>query len=446
MEVEIDFSLDYGFAFLPGASAIVSMEVDSKKIVRPITTIEQQTFASLISYWGLTNNFPQEVIDDIRKDPDLGTMIGKQAALLYSGGLVFGTIEEGENGSERLVPLTDKVMAATIRTWLRRTNINRYLMEASRDLYTFFNVFPELTLARDRSSILQLSVHAAEECRWQMQNPKTGLVDWCYINAQWNKGARPDSALTKIVPVLDPYYAPADSLRNDKRGLNYIYPTSVPTPGNKHYQLADWNAIRSSGWLEVSQLIPKFKKALLKNQTVIKYHIQISDQYWKLAFDNWDTMTAEAKAAEKKELLTKIQNVLAGADQAGKNFWSVFRSDLVQGKDNDLIKITALDDKIKDGQYLEDGKDASVYKMAAVGLHPALIGTMPSTGLGAAGSDIREAFNLHMLTNRAQQDLILDPLYVIAEYNGWPSDIEFRFRNTLMNTLDKGSETTSTQA
>jgi hypothetical protein len=442
MSKKIEISPDYKLALLPGAGALVSMEKTIKP-VRPVVTIEQQIIPDDISYWGETNNFPKEVIDDLRKDPELGQLINKQSQLLYSGGLEFGTIEKDSSGNEILIPLTDKVVEAEIKLWLRRTNINRYLMEGSRDLYTFYNVFPELTLARDRSKVLQLSIHAAEECRWSKQDVNTGLVNWCYINAQWDKFARANSTYTKKVPVLDPYYAPAENLKSDNRGLHYIYPISYPTPGNKFYQLADWNAIRSSGWLEVSQLIPKFKNALLKNQTVIKYHIQISDQYWKLAYTNWDTLKAEEQAAKKLAVLTEIQEVLAGADRAGKNFWSVFRSDIVSGKDNDLIKITALDDKLKSGQYLEEGKDASVYKMASIGMHPALVGTMPSTGLGAAGSDIREAFNLHMLTNRPHQHLLLEPLYLVSEYNGWPSDIEWRLKNTLMTTLDAGKETKS---
>ena len=103
-----------------------------------------------------------------------------------------------------------------------------------------------------------------------------------------------------------------------------------------------------------------------------------------------------------------------------------------------------MDDKIQDGKYLEDGKDASLFKAAAVGLHPALIGNLTSSGMSGAGSNIREAYNLNIMTNRSRQDIILEPLNnLLIEYNGWPLEMEFAFNNQFMTTLDAGKEMTS---
>jgi hypothetical protein len=205
--------------------------------------------------------------------------------------------------------------------------------------------------------------------------------------------------------------------------------------------MTDWNAIRESGWLAVSELIPKHKKALLANQSTIKYHIQISDKYWSTKYDDYNKKNTAEKIQIKRTELESIQSLISGAEKSGVNFWSGFFSDLNTGKDNELIKITPIDDKIKSGQYLEEGKDASIYTMSAVGLHPALVGTMPNNGLGGAGSNIREAYNLHILTNKSYQDLILEPLNnLIIEYNGWDPRMVFRFKNSFMTTLDTNTE------
>ena len=74
-------------------------------------------------------------------------------------------------------------------------------------------------------------------------------------------------------------------------------------------------------------------------------------------------------------------------------------------------------------------------------MHPALSGITPNSGMGGAGSNIREAYNLHIIMNQFNQDLILEPLYVVRDYNGWGDDIEFKFKNSLMTTLDAGKET-----
>ena len=76
-----------------------------------------------------------------------------------------------------------------------------------------------------------------------------------------------------------------------------------------------------------------------------------------------------------------------------------------------------------------------------MGIHPALLGTMPNNGMGGAGSNIREAYLLYMLKIKAHQDIILEPLNTVVNYyNGW-DEVTFRFKNNAMTTLDKGKET-----
>lgn len=421
--------------YLPGISALVT----ETKSPRPTSTTLDDTQTTTVAPWGYENDFPQKVIEDVRKDPEIGTLLDKQARLLYSGGLIWGTIETQEGGKEIMKPLAparDKI----IKDAFRMSNIKRYLLEATRDLYWFGNIFPELVTSRDRKTIAQICVQAAEECRWSYQDPNTGLIKHCYINANWPDATATDK-LTKKLPVLDPYFNVVEQIKSAKE-TNFIYPLSYPSPGNKYYQLTDWNSIRSSGWLDVSRAIPKIKKYLLEKQTTIKYHIEISQLYWEKKYPDFATKSQEEKVKIKEEDLKAFQSTMSGTDQAGNNFITAMLTDEVNGKEFSLWKITPIDDKISDGKYLEDGKEASLYKMSAVGLHPALVGTMPNNGLGGAGSNIREAYNLHMLSVTAHQDIILEPIYVMRDYNDWGDDVEFRFRNSFMNTLDKGTETT----
>jgi hypothetical protein len=423
-----------------GVTPLAVVSTDVKAIGRPTNIIDKDTKGKELLKWGENNDFPQKVIEDVRKNPELGTLLDKQANLLYSAGLEWGYLELTADGKEILKP-AETNLHKTIKDWCRKTSINRYLLEASKDIYWFYNAFIEIVLSNDRSKIAQVCVQAAEECRFGPQNKK-GLLDTCFINAHW-PNAKVDDAETKTLPVIDPYYDPATNLKDLGKGTNFIYPLNYANPGNKFYQLADWNSIRESGWLEVSSELPKLKKALLKNQTTIKYHIKISSQYWALKYKGFELKTISDQTKIKADEIDTIQKMLTGSDNAGKNFWSVFHSDLNMGKDNELIKIEAIDDKIKDGKWLEDGKDASIYTMSAVGLHPALVGTMPNNGLGGAGSNIREAYNLHILTNKSRQDLILEPLNnLVVDYNGW-TDITFRFKNQFMTTLDTGTETSS---
>ena len=431
---------DFSAYYLPSMGAIVT---DLKTVPRPITPIIKSEDSDLMALWGPQNDFPQQVIADVRQDPELPNLLDEKARLLYSSGLIYGKLVKGGDGTETLEPLPD-ALNKEIEDWLRRTNINRYIYEGAKDLYWFFNVFPEVILSVDRKKIIQLCIQPAEHCRWSKQNPSSGLVDTCYINANFPVGKVTDK-LTKKIPTIDPYYDPASFLLQ-KTGTNFIYPLSIPTPGSQYYQLADWNSIRASGWLDISRAIPKFKKALLEKQMTIKYHIEISNLFWEKKYEGFDSKTPEEKAVIKKTELDNFQKVMAGAAETGNNLYTSMITDPALGKEYALWKITVLDDKLKDGTYLEDGKEASLYKYSAINIHPALRGTMPNSGMGGAGSNIREAYLLHMLNARAHQDIILEPLNnLVVYYNNW-TDCTFRFRNSFLNTLDKGSQTSTTLA
>lgn len=431
---------DLSAFYLPKLKALVT---ETQSVPRTTSALVNSQDSDPMAYWGDNNDFPQLVIKDVRQDAELPNLLDEKARLLYSGGLVWGKLEKGPDGSEKLLAL-DTGKEKEIEEWMMRSNINRYVLEAAKDLYWFGNAFPEVVRTVDGSKIIQLCVQAAETCRWEKQD-NAGIVRNCYINANF-PDAKATDRNTKKLPVLDPYYDPASTLRVTKGGTNFIYPLSIPTPGSSYYQLADWNSIRASGWLAVSAAVPKFKSAMLGKQMTIKYLIEVSQLYWEYKFEGFSSKSAEEKAALKKEEFDNFQLLLSGTEQSGGNLITPFITDPATGKELSLWKVTALDDKIKDGKYLEDGKDASLYKYSAMGIHPALLGTMPNNGLGGAGSNIREAYTLYIMKIRAHQDIILEPLNSLVKYyNGW-EEVSFRFRNSFMNTLDKGSETTKTVA
>lgn len=433
---------DYTAFYVQESKALITTDVANTP--RPTTAIIKPEGSELISSWGTDNDFPQQVIKDVRLDPELPNLLDEKARLLYSGGVEHGILSKDDKGNEIMLPLPP-ALEKEVMAWRKRSNLNRYILEAAKDLYWFYNVFPEIVLSIDRTQIVQLCVQPAEYARWSKQNTSTGLIDNCYINANFPEGKATDK-LTKKIPVLDPYYDPASSLRVRSDSLNYIYPLSIPTPGSSYYQLADWNSIRESGWLAVSRAIPKFKKAVLEKQMVIKYHIEISDIFWDAKYPGFNEKTPEEKITIKKTEVENFQKVLTGMEQAGSNIYTPMITDKATGKEFPLWKINVLDDKLKDGTFLEDGKDASLYKQAAMGIHPALVGTMPNSGMGGAGSNIREAYLLYILKIRAHQDIILEPLNnVVSPYNGW-DEVSWRFKNSYMTTLDTGKETSKTIA
>ena len=59
------------------------------------------------------------------------------------------------------------------------------------------------------------------------------------------------------------------------------------------------------------------------------------------------------------------------------------------------------------------------------------------------GSNIREAFLVNIANAWLDRQNILDPIEAMLEFNG-VTDIQLRFRNTILTTLDTGAGTKKT--
>lgn len=81
--------------------------------------------------------------------------------------------------------------------------------------------------------------------------------------------------------------------------------------------------------------------------------------------------------------------------------------------------------------------------MRAVGVDPTLVGDGPGKKMGGgSGSDKRIAFNIYVALLQAYRDVILEPLYFIAEYNGWRKKykgLKFKTVEVELQTLDQGN-------
>ena len=408
----------------------------------PATTSVEKGQSGLVAPWGPGNDFPQRVLADIAKSTILGPVLDWKTRATYGQGIVYGKVTGYKpDGSEIFQRVKDPVVQA----FFRRSNLNRFGFEGLQGLQYYFNAFPELVLTNDRSEIHSIAIQDTPFCRYSVPKPGMSVPEWVYISANW-PNAQPGDGYTDKVPVLDPYGDVATALREDKRGFfKYVLPLSVPSPGQALYQLAAWNVIRNSKWLQVALAIPEFKAQLLVNQLTIKYIIEADIRYWSWKYPDW----ADKKESERKSIISSeldaFEKTMAGTDGAGKSIMSVTMPDPQNpGNTIKVFTVTAVDDKIKSGIYIEDSQEASSHIYTALQVDPTLSGISPGKGIGAgSGSDKRVAFNVFSALHKFYQDLLLEVLNLVRDYNGWDPDLEFRFLNPQVNTADKSSETSA---
>lgn len=430
-ELLINHDAHIGYSQRLDAAVFFSQKTDPQPTVAP----EEKT-SEKVALWGANNDFPQIIEREIKKNPDLGTVLDWQARALYAGGLTYKVMVEDKEGNatykDRVIP--------EIEAFLKRNM--QYRTHAPVHFYKFFNVFPEFTLSLDRSQIIALTAKKPTQARFGLQNSKTKLIDILYLSSRWTDGAGPDDPDTVKIPVIDPSVYTAELLRMRNDNLHYIYPISYPGE-ETYYTLAKWDSIRQSKWLELANSIPEFKIALMKNQLSIKYHIQMPDYWMSWKFPDYEALKKKdpkkAKALVNGEI-KKFEDFLVGIKNAGKSITSVFKTDNL-GKPWPGWNITAIDDKLKDGAYLEDSVEATMKIYSAVGVDPALAGITPGkSGNSRNGSDKREALNIYLSLCQMHEDLILQPYYFISDYNGWTAKhghIVWSFIKPYMQTLNQ---------
>lgn len=432
----IETTSDATVMMLPKKGVVLSVKDSKKGPSIPIAkTSSTNNNNGVIAYWGSDNQFPQNVYKEGRANTIVGPTLNKQAMLLYSGGIVWGEVQGyDENNKEKFRILTPEEDPEPYE-FLERSNINRYLMQTAKDLYWFNNMFPEFGLSADRTKITWISAQKAMHCRWGVQNPKTGLIDKCFVNPNWAENATADSPETIVLPVLDPCFDPVEQVRQGN-AFKYIYELSYPSQDSVYYELADWNAIRESGWLDVAQAIPQFKKSLMKNQMTIKYHVKVSIDWFKWKYSDWDKLTAKQKKQIYKDELQEFNDFLTGSENAGRSILSIFQTDPQSKTRYEGWEIVAVDDKVKDGAYIEDSQEASSHILYALGMPHALIGNTPGKGMGAgSGSDVKEHLNMYLSIIKCHEHLLLEPLQFIKKYNGYRKNGAFRIDRPFMQML-----------
>jgi hypothetical protein len=397
----------------------------------PTTPAKKPDAGGDVIPWGEDNLFPQAVIRDIEKNTVLPSVLERKTSMMYGGGIVYGIITGvNKDGSK----IFEAQMVPEIDDFIEDTNVACYAYEALHDINTFSNAYPELIISKNRQKIVGISTQEAAWTRY-LKPKQGGLPTHVVFNANWDNGGTATDEYATQVPILDPYHGVVANLRARTDGFKFVYPISIPSPDKALYQLASWNAVRRSGWLDVAAAIPEFKKSLFKNQLSVKYLVSIHSAYWEWKYGDWEGLEKEEKIRLINDELTAFDNVMSGTNGAGKTVMTTTILDKRTNLEVEAFKITAIDDKLKDGLYIEDSAEASSHIYTAVGVAPSLMGVSPGKGMGdgaGGGSEPRVLFNNFVSTAQFHLDLVLAPLNLIARYNNWTVNgkpVKFRFLN-----------------
>lgn len=430
--------MDYSIEIHKGVSQDINTQSSRDNSVNTTVDVYVDKKKGSAASWGTNNDTPNLILKAISASGVAKRGLKLQKQTHYGQG-VFPCKTTVEGSTRKITPVIWTEIP-DISKMLKAMWYKRFIKGIISDFETFAIAFPEYVLSDNYEKILSAKRIPTSWCRFKVEET-TGRPMAVLISQNWSKKAEQDESFNKEVALVDPNLSIEDAKEYCKKNKisKFIRPVFDIYNFEAHYPSADWHSVMNNEWLSVASSIPEYKRNMFDNQVNTKYIIEIHEEYFrKIYIDEWELKTVEEKKTIRKELTDAINTNLSGNENAGKSISSIMIVNS-KGDTESAIKITPVDNKLKDGVYLPDASAANSEICFAIGVDPSLIGDgVPGGKLGSgSGSDKRVAFNILQMLKKTDRETTLESIEFIHGYNDWDPSIEWKFENTVITTLDE---------
>jgi hypothetical protein len=387
--------------------------------------------------YGAKDNQPTVIREKINEVAMAGQATYRLMAMMYGNGLDYYKNSDLADGNTEV----KRAKVQEVEQFIKRNRLSLHWLVPQFYNYRYnVSTFSELIFNKRKDKITGIFHKETEFCRKSRQNPKTLRSDYLYYSAdfanEWG-GLRHGQA----IPLFD-WHQGQDYI-DRLPGYKMAWHSYLPTPGMIYYPTPPWIALfKDKGWMDVSAGVPKIVDSLQRNQMKLVYQILIPVNYFPARYPSWNTFDNDKKRELMDETSLYLEKELTDVENAGKSITTFYATDQ-QGNPQGKIEIVAVDDKLKRDSWVPSSNAADAQISQGFGLHPSQLGLAPEGGkMGAgSGSDQREAWNSQISVNTVEQDVVLDVLQFISEFNGW--DVTFfvdHTHHTTTNNQEDGQQ------
>lgn len=414
----------------------------STNTVKPVQERIDDRFTFLkreYATWGETNCFPDDAEKTIRSTSVLQTGLNYKARCCCGQGVVPVKVDGfDEQNNEIFTPVRDK----EVLNYLRGKPFRNFHTAAFRDLIKFGNAFPLLVFNNAGDRIVRVQILNARHCRISID--KTKLL--VFGDFKHSDPTKDETQVYEMLDEADPLYDL--QWRRETGNLKGLKAIAFPRisnyfSNNDYYAAPDWQSAQESGWIDIAHKIPKFLNRAYENAMHLMWHVQIPHTYWEKQFPRSEYKNVEQRKQLIQDFMDKFEKELTDTKNANKSICSQYYID-ESGRVNGDWKITRLDSEIKADDRLSMSAAANSEILFSLMVNPSVLGAGmpggPYSGNAGSGSDIREGLLVSMILSHIEKQSVLDPVEVMFEFNGL-HDIELKYRNITLTTLDSGRNT-----
>lgn len=390
--------------------------------------------------WGKDNLFPCHASDIVRNTTVLNTGLRFLRNLTMGQGIfVFRVKGYNDKGDEILEPADDQAMQRFVGSRL----VRRYMEKTLRDFLKVGLSAVQFVPNAAGNKIVGLNTINSHYFRFTEPLDTLGSQN-CVISGSWDLSPSSYS----ILPLLSDYSPEnhAELLRfMGKMKGGFVYPVRDSWSNDDIYGEPIWWPAYVAGWVDIAHMVPQYLKKAYKNQTTWKWHVQIPYSFWDKKFPTTKFEDIELRRQAIDKYMSSIEKNLLGAENAEKPIFTNYAVNEMNGRIEEEWKITPLSNKYSAGQEnLVTSAAANSEILFSLMVNPNVLGAgMPGGSYAGnqGGSNIREAFLVNIANSWIDRQNILDPLQLYMQLNGAPEDLQLRFRNTILTTLDTGAGT-----
>ncbi len=427
------------FAIAGGQNkAIVSFAKKSADATVTSVLVESENATGKVASWGANNDYPQQLIKKTKPAGSLRSGLRVNRKAHYGSGFII--VKETNKDGKREIKQQCLHELKDVHAFFKRNNMKRFFKEIIADLEYWELAFPEYVLSNDFKKINKVKRQFTADSRFELMNEKNRRINNVYVSSKWAEGVEVASKFVDKIHLIDGDLSAIEVKEYCRKHNihNFIRTVGYPLINNGYYPDPEWQSIESSGWLDIINSIPKFKKAFLEDKINVNYQIEVYEEYFERKYkEDWQSFTPEKRENIKSEFLQSLDTALRGVENGGKSIMSIIYKD-ENGTPQPGLKITEIGNSNKDGAYLDDTAAGIQAALTAAGVDPSLIGAGIPGGLGAgSGSDKREAWFILSALMKPNRETTLEIFEFIQDYNGWDPQLIGAFEDTVLTTLDK---------
>lgn len=403
---------------LPMLSARASFMVDSTAVFREEEDISPIRLSEDLSYmpWGGDDEMPYNILKLIEDDETLSTCQQFNAEVCYGAGL------------EYRADSAEASVKSEIEDFFLDNDMASYFLGVSQDFKHFGFCVSVLILNQEGTRIVRLQRKEACYCRFTVADRSGRIGKVLYGN--WRNN--PDVKNIEVIDLLD-VNSPLHDLRvrlgktsgedglvkERTRSRKFAVVTKIPTPDSTYYPIPYYASLFKGKWYNIKRLIALAKESKLKNSAPIKYHIEISNDY----FDRLCRTEGITDRRKKQERIVaekqRIIDFLTTAENSGKVWFSQTYTNPAGVEQHDVV-INKVDDSKEGGDWETDIQEAINMICFTMRVHSNLVGSVPGKSQSNnSGSDKRELYTIAQALQKPYHDLLFGVHRLIIGYNGW---------------------------